>query len=112
MSQIHPRIINNIRDSADLFEICEREFGVEWKRQSGGWIPARCIFHEDTKPSFFYKPRTNRIYCFTAGCPLHEQHARGLDVFGLFMHHPSYRLSFPDAVRHVARLVGKADLVP
>jgi DNA primase len=71
------------------------ERGIELKGR-GLHVFARCVFHQDRTPSFVVTDSKGLFHCF--GCGVAG------DVIGFVMRHD--RLSFPAAVRLLARRAG------
>ncbi|MFC1848644.1 DNA primase [candidate division CSSED10-310 bacterium] len=93
-SQFIPKeIIDQIRDRADLVQVLTPYVKL---RAAGKNYLGSCPFHQEKKPSFTINPATQTYHCF--GCNA------GGNVFSFFMQFDN--LTFPDAVRFVANLVG------
>jgi DNA primase len=86
-------IINQVRDSVDILELVGRYVKLT---KSGVNHKAPCPFHAETKPSFIVTPSRQTFHCFGCG--------KGGNVFRFLME--IERLSFPEAVRMLAREVG------
>jgi DNA primase len=65
-------------------------------RRVGRTLFGLCVFHEEKTPSFAVSPERGLFHCF--GCSV------GGDVFGFVMRVD--RVSFPEAVRLLAKRVG------
>jgi DNA primase len=90
-----PALLDEIRTGVDLVELVGRvvnlkKAGVNWK--------GLCPFHGEKTPSFTVNPQRGIFHCF--GCGV------GGDAFGFLMRQD--RLSFPEAVRALAKLTGVA----
>ena len=88
-----PQLIEEIRSRVDLVDLIGqfvplRRAGENWK--------ARCPFHAEKTPSFMVNPKKGIFHCFGCGA--------GGDAFGFLMRQD--RLSFPEAVRALAKLAG------
>src|SRR5919108_2825965 len=82
--------LDEIRAGVDIVDLVSRfvnlrKAGVNWK--------GLCPFHAEKTPSFIVNPKKGIFHCF--GCGV------GGDVFGFVMRQD--RLSFPEAVRTLAR---------
>ena len=89
-------VLHDIRQRLDyvaLFSEC-----LPSLRGSGNERTARCIFHDDASPSMSVNVAEGLFYCHNPECG-----ARG-DVFKFWMRVRS--LTFPEAVRELARRVG------
>jgi DNA primase len=88
-------ILDDIRAGVDVVDFVGRfvnlrKAGVNWK--------GLCPFHAEKTPSFMVNPKKGIFHCF--GCGV------GGDVFGFLMRQD--RLSFPEAVRALAKTAGVA----
>ncbi len=86
-------ILDDIRAGVDVVDFVGRfvnlrKAGVNWK--------GLCPFHAEKTPSFMVNPKKGIFHCF--GCGV------GGDVFGFLMRQD--RLSFPEAVRALAKTAG------
>jgi DNA primase len=90
-----PALLDEIRGAIDVVDLVGRfvtlrKAGVNWK--------GLCPFHAEKTPSFMVNPRKGIFHCFGCGA--------GGDAFGFLMKQD--RLSFPEAVRALARTAGVA----
>ncbi len=88
-----PQLIEEIRSRVDLVDLISqfvplRRAGENWK--------ALCPFHAEKTPSFMVNPKKGIFHCFGCGA--------GGDAFGFLIRQD--RLSFPEAVRTLAKLAG------
>src|SRR5499427_9130186 len=95
MASYPPTLLDEIRAGVDIVELVGRfvnlrKAGVNWK--------GLCPFHAEKTPSFMVNPRKGIFHCF--GCGV------GGDAFGFLMRQD--RLSFPEAVRALAKTAGIA----
>ncbi|MBM4290629.1 MAG: DNA primase, partial [Deltaproteobacteria bacterium] len=90
---ISPDTLQIIKDRADILAVVGSE--VRLKR-AGGLYQGLCPFHQEKTPSFTVNPTQSTYHCF--GCGEHG------DSLKFLQKHRS--LSFPDAVRALAALVG------
>jgi DNA primase len=95
MAGYAPALLDEIRGAIDVVDLVGRfvtlrKAGVNWK--------GLCPFHGEKTPSFMVNPRKGIFHCF--GCGV------GGDAFGFLMKQD--RLSFPEAVRALARTAGVA----
>jgi DNA primase len=86
-------VLDDIRAGVDIVDFIGRfvnlrKAGVNWK--------GLCPFHGEKTPSFMVNPKKGIFHCF--GCGV------GGDIFGFLMRQD--RLSFPEAVRALARTAG------
>jgi DNA primase len=86
--------IDAIKERVDIAEVVA-ERGIELKRK-GRHLFALCPFHQEKTPSFVVTPHRGLFHCF--GCGLAG------DVIGFLVRHD--RVSFPEAVRMLARRAG------
>jgi len=86
-------VIDDIRAAVDLVELVGRFVNL---RKAGQNWKGLCPFHAEKTPSFMVNPRKGIFHCF--GCGV------GGDAFGFLMRQD--RLSFPEAVRALARTAG------
>ena len=95
MAQYSQALLDDVRAAVDIVDLVGRfvnlrKAGVNWK--------GLCPFHAEKTPSFMVNPRKGIFHCF--GCGV------GGDVFGFLMRQD--RLSFPEAVRSLAKTAGIA----
>ena len=95
MAGYTPALLDEIRSGIDIVDLVGRfvnlkKAGVNWK--------GLCPFHAEKTPSFMVNPRKGIFHCF--GCGV------GGDGFGFLMRQD--RLSFPEAVRALAKTAGIA----
>jgi DNA primase len=95
MAAYSPALLDEIRASSDLVDLVGRfvnlrKAGVNWK--------GLCPFHAEKTPSFMVNPKKGIFHCF--GCGV------GGDAFGFIMRMD--RLTFPEAVRALAKSAGVA----
>jgi DNA primase len=95
MATYSAAVLDDIRAGVDIVDLVGRfvnlrKAGINWK--------GLCPFHAEKTPSFMVNPRKGIFHCF--GCGV------GGDVFGFLMRQD--RLSFPEAVRALARTAGVA----
>ena len=95
MASYSTAVLDDIRAGVDIVDLVGRfvnlrKAGVNWK--------GLCPFHAEKTPSFMVNPKKGIFHCF--GCGV------GGDVFGFVMRQD--RLSFPEAVRALARMAGVA----
>ena len=93
MATFTPDLLAEIRSGIDIVELVGRfvnlrKAGVNWK--------GLCPFHAEKTPSFTVNPAKGIFHCF--GCGV------GGDAFGFLMRQD--RLTFPEAVRALARTAG------
>ncbi|HEX3178285.1 MAG TPA: DNA primase [Methylomirabilota bacterium] len=93
MASYSTAVLDDIRAGVDIVDLVGRfvnlrKAGVNWK--------GLCPFHAEKTPSFMVNPKKGIFHCF--GCGV------GGDVFGFLMRQD--RLSFPEAVRALARTAG------
>jgi DNA primase len=93
MAAFPPGVLDEIRASVDLVDLIGRY--VTLKRAGQNW-KGLCPFHTERTPSFMVNPHKGIFHCF--GCGV------GGDAFGFLMRQD--RLSFPEAVRTLAGMVG------
>ena len=92
-ADLNPQVIAQVRDATDLVEVAGDH--VKLKKR-GRKFEGLCPFHEEKTPSFSIDPDKGLYYCF--GC--HQ----GGDAINFVMQ--LERLSFPEAVEHLARRFG------
>jgi DNA primase len=90
MASYPPALLDEIRAGVDVVELVGRFVNL---RKAGQNYKGLCPFHGEKTPSFMVNPRKGIFHCF--GCGV------GGDVFGFLMRQD--RLSFPEAVRALAR---------
>jgi DNA primase len=95
MAAYSTAVLDDIRAAVDIVDLVGRfvnlrKAGVNWK--------GLCPFHGEKTPSFMVNPKKGIFHCF--GCGV------GGDVFGFVMRQD--RLSFPEAVRALAKSAGVA----
>src|SRR5437667_6196269 len=95
MAGYSPAVLDEVRAAVDIVDLVGRfvnlkKAGVNWK--------GLCPFHAEKTPSFTVNPSKGIFHCF--GCGV------GGDAFGFLMRQD--RLSFPEAVRTLAKTAGIA----
>jgi DNA primase len=95
MASYSQATLDEIRAAVDVVELVGRFVNL---RKAGQNYKGLCPFHGEKTPSFMVNPRKGIFHCF--GCGV------GGDVFGFLMRQD--RLSFPEAVRVLARQAGVA----
>src|SRR4029434_8655123 len=95
MPSYAPGLLDEIRAGVDIVELVGRFVNL---RKAGQNYKGLCPFHGEKTPSFMVNPKKGIFHCF--GCGV------GGDVFGFLMRQD--RLSFPEAVRVLARQAGVA----
>jgi DNA primase len=95
MASYPPALLDEIRAGVDVVDLVGRFVNL---RKAGQNYKGLCPFHGEKTPSFMVNPRKGIFHCF--GCGV------GGDVFGFLMRQD--RLSFPEAVRVLARQAGVA----
>ncbi len=95
MAGYSPTVLDEIRSSIDLVDLIGRFVNL---RKAGASFKALCPFHAEKTPSFVVNPRKGVFHCFGCGA--------GGDAFGFLMRQD--RLSFPEAVRALAKQAGVA----
>jgi DNA primase len=95
MAAYPPALLDEIRAGVDVVDLVGRFVNL---RKAGQNYKGLCPFHGEKTPSFMVNPRKGIFHCF--GCGV------GGDVFGFLMRQD--RLSFPEAVRALARQAGVA----
>jgi DNA primase len=93
VSMIPDETIEQVRDSADLVGVIGETVSL---KRTGADYRGPCPFHGGAHRNFAVIPKKGRFYCFVC-------HESG-DVFSWFMKRAG--MSYPDAVREVARRVG------
>ena len=95
MAQYSQSLLDDVRGATDIVDLVGRF--VNLRKAGAGW-KGLCPFHAEKTPSFTVNPRKGIFHCF--GCGV------GGDAFGFLMRQD--RLSFPEAVRALARTAGIA----
>ena len=95
MASYPPALLDEIRAGVDVVELVGRFVNL---RKAGQNYKGLCPFHGEKTPSFMVNPRKGIFHCF--GCGV------GGDAFGFLMRQD--RLTFPEAVRALARQAGVA----
>jgi DNA primase len=95
MATYSPALLDEIRVSVDIVDLVGRF--VNLKKAGQNW-KGLCPFHAEKTPSFMVNPKKGIFHCF--GCGI------GGDAFGFLMRQD--RLSFPEAVRALAKTAGVA----
>jgi DNA primase len=93
MSRIPAETLNAVRDRVDIVDLIGRHVGL---KKAGRTWKGLCPFHHEKTPSFIVSPERGTYHCFGCG--------EGGNVFGFLMKHDG--MSFPEAVRELAREVG------
>src|SRR5213594_861455 len=92
--QYSQTLLDDIRAAVDIVDLVSRFVNL---RKAGSHWKRLCPFHTEKTPSFTVNPRKSIFHCF--GCGV------GGDAFGFVMRQD--RLSFPEAVRALAKLAGR-----
>jgi DNA primase len=95
MASYSPATLDDIRAGVDVVDLVGRFVNL---RKAGQNYKGLCPFHAEKTPSFMVNPKKGIFHCF--GCGV------GGDVFGFLMRQD--RLSFPEAVRVLAKQAGVA----
>src|SRR5438445_398643 len=95
MATYSAAVLDDIRAGVDIVDFVGR--CVNLKKAGANW-KGLCPFHGEKTPSFMVNPKKGIFHCF--GCGV------GGDVFGFLMRQD--RLSFPEAVRALAKTAGVA----
>jgi len=95
MASYSQAVLDQIRSAVDVVDLVGRY--VRLRKAGQGW-KGLCPFHAEKTPSFTVNPKKGIFHCF--GCGV------GGDAFGFVMRQD--RLSFPEAVRQLARSAGIA----
>jgi DNA primase len=95
MAQYSQSLLDEIRTATDIVDLVSRF--VNLRKAGAGW-KGLCPFHGEKTPSFTVNPRKGIFHCF--GCGV------GGDAFNFLMRQD--RLSFPEAVRTLAKTAGIA----
>ncbi|PYM07911.1 MAG: DNA primase [Candidatus Rokuibacteriota bacterium] len=90
MATYSDAVLDEIRSRVDIVDIVSQFVGL---RKAGASWKGLCPFHAEKTPSFMVNPARGIFHCF--GCGV------GGDAFGFLMRQD--RLSFPEAVRALAR---------
>ena len=93
MASYSPALLDEIRASSDIVDLVGRFVNL---RKAGANWKGLCPFHAEKTPSFMVNPKRGIFHCF--GCGV------GGDVFGFLMRMD--RLTFPEAVRALAKTAG------
>jgi DNA primase len=93
--QYSQTLLDDIRAATDIVDLVGRFVNL---RKAGTRWKGLCPFHAEKTPSFTVNPQKNIFHCF--GCGV------GGDAFGFVMRQD--RLSFPEAVRSLAKSAGIA----
>ena len=93
--QYSQTLIDDIRAAVDIVDLVSRFVNL---RKAGSHWKGLCPFHAEKTPSFTVNPQKGIFHCF--GCGV------GGDAFGFVMRQD--RLSFPEAVRALAKSAGIA----
>ena len=93
MATFTPDLLAEIRGGIDIVELVGRFVNL---RKAGANWKGLCPFHAEKTPSFTVNPAKGIFHCF--GCGV------GGDAFGFLMRQD--RLTFPEAVRALARTAG------
>ena len=95
MATYSAAVLDDIRAGVDIVDFIGRFVNL---RKAGANWKGLCPFHGEKTPSFMVNPKKGIFHCF--GCGV------GGDVFGFLMRQD--RLSFPEAVRALAKTAGVA----
>ena len=95
MATYSAAVLDDIRAGVDIVDFIGRF--VNLKKAGANW-KGLCPFHGEKTPSFMVNPKKGIFHCF--GCGV------GGDIFGFLMRQD--RLSFPEAVRALAKTAGVA----
>jgi DNA primase len=93
MATYSAAVLDDIRAGVDIVDLVGRFVNL---RKAGANWKGLCPFHSERTPSFTVNPKKGIFHCF--GCGV------GGDVFGFLMRQD--RLSFPEAVRALAKTAG------
>src|SRR3989441_4230493 len=93
MAGYSPALLDEIRTGVDIVDLVGRFVNL---RKAGVNYKGLCPFHAEKTPSFTVNPKKGIFHCF--GCGV------GGDAFGFIMKQD--RLSFPEAVRALAKAAG------
>lgn len=95
MASYSQAVLDDIRAAVDIVDLVNRF--VNLKKAGANW-KGLCPFHAEKTPSFMVNPKKGIFHCF--GCGV------GGDAFGFLMRQD--KLSFPEAVRALAKQAGIA----
>ncbi len=95
MASYPQTVLDDIRAAADIVDLVSRFVNL---RKAGANWKGLCPFHAEKTPSFMVNPKKGIFHCF--GCGV------GGDAFGFLMRQD--KLSFPEAVRALAKQAGIA----
>src|SRR3989440_2813064 len=95
MATYSAAVLDDIRAGVDIVDFVGRFVNL---RKTGANWKGLCPFHGEKTPSFMVNPKKGIFHCF--GCGV------GGDAFGFLMRQD--RLSFPEAVRALAKTAGIA----
>ena len=95
MASYSQAVLDDIRTAVDVVDLVSRYVNL---RKAGTSWKGLCPFHAEKTPSFMVNPKKGIFHCF--GCGV------GGDVFGFLMRQD--KLSFPEAVRALAKQAGVA----
>ena len=95
MASYSTAVLDDIRAAVDIVDLVGRHVNL---RKAGANFKGLCPFHGEKTPSFNVNPKKSIFHCF--GCGV------GGDVFNFLMLQD--KLSFPEAVRSLARTAGVA----
>jgi len=95
MASYSQAVLDDIRAAVDVVDLVNRYVNL---RKAGANWKGLCPFHAEKTPSFMVNPKKGIFHCF--GCGV------GGDVFGFLMRQD--KLSFPEAVRALAKQAGIA----
>ncbi|RMG68804.1 MAG: DNA primase [Calditrichaeota bacterium] len=93
MAYFPENVIDRVRDSVNIVDVVSRYVSL---KKSGRNYMGLCPFHKEKTPSFSVHPEKQIFHCF--GCGV------GGNVFKFLMEYE--RISFPEAVRQLAREAG------
>ncbi|HSE91977.1 MAG TPA: DNA primase [Methylomirabilota bacterium] len=93
MAGYSPALLDEVRTGIDLVDLIGRFVNL---RKTGANFKGLCPFHSEKTPSFMVNPKKGIFHCFGCGA--------GGDAFGFLMRQD--RLTFPEAVRTLARQAG------
>src|SRR5258705_4247024 len=95
LMQYSQALLDDIRAAVDIVDLVSRLVNL---RKAGAHWKGLCPFHSEKTPSFTVNPQKGIFHCY--GCGV------GGDAFGFVMRQD--RLSFPEAVRALAKSTGIA----
>jgi DNA primase len=87
--------VERVREASDIAAVVGEYVAL---RKAGARLAGLCPFHREKTPSFYVNPSMQVFHCF--GCGV------GGDVFSFLMQHE--KMTFPEAVRHLATRAGIA----